>query len=223
MKIVLPVTGILLALVLAGTAQSDDSSRAIKEDKQHVQRWNLFAEKLYQLHLQRTKKHDVTITSKVGGYMNQPDFYIQEEFTDKASGRLLSRVLWEKDAGNKEFDSVHVIQIYFYDNKGRVIRDYSAAYLPGFRNAPNQTLATLHHYYKDLHGFRSFDASGETIYESCEGTYKGEEIFISLEDYEIFELRRDTTGMTAHPAYAKCFGNLPEDGNVFISRYLTKK
>jgi hypothetical protein len=223
MKNIWAVTGILLAMLLAGPVQADDSSRAIKEDKQHIKNWNLFAKKLYQLHLQRIKGRDIEVKSKVGGYKDQPEFYIQDDFIDKATGKMLSRIQWEKAAGNKELDTIHVIQIYYYDKQGRLIRDYSAAYLPGSRNAPIQTLASLHHYDGDLHGFRNFDASGETIYESCEGTYKGEQIFISLEDYDIFEIRRDATGMTAHPAYAKCFGNLPEDGKKFISRYLTGK
>jgi hypothetical protein len=223
MKNVLAVTAIFFAMLLAVSVQADDSSRAIKEDPQHVRDWNLFAKKLYQLHLKRIKDRDIEIKSSVGGYKNQPEFYIQDDFIDKATGKMLSRILWEKDAGRKDLDTIHVIQVYFYDKQGRVIRDYSAAYLPGGRHAPVQTLASLHNYSGDLHAFRNFDASGETIYESCEGTYKGEQIFISLEDYEIFETSRDTTGMSKHPAYAKCFGKLPEDGHVFISRYLKAK
>jgi hypothetical protein len=220
MKIVTAVTGIFLSLLLAGMVQAADTSRAMKEDSQHVRDWNLFAKKLYQLHLKRIKTHDIKTTSKVGGYMHRPDYYIQEDFVDKKTGKLLSRILWQKDAGAKNEDTVHVIQLFFYDKKGRVTRDYSAAFLPGARNAPNQTLATLHHYSNGLHGFRTFDASGETIYENCEGTYKGEKVFISLEDYEIYEMRRDNTGMSKDPAYPECFGDLPENGEVFLKKYL---
>ncbi len=114
---------------------------SLKEDNVHVRNWNQFATDLYEYHKKYISNKKITIKSKTGGYATQKEFYLEKEFYDE-NGRLLSRVAWELEAPQ----DLHVIEIFIYNSKGKVIRDYSAAYLPVYRNAPTQTLISLHHY-----------------------------------------------------------------------------
>jgi len=203
----------LALLLVAGPLSAADRNK-MEQDNVHVRVWNKFADDLFEFHKSRLSKYDIKMTSKMGGYMRMPDSYEEVEYYDRNSSNLLSRIRFE----GKNREAIHVIEVYLYDKKKRVIRDYSAAYLPGSRNAPNQTLASLHHYGKKLHAFRSFDASGEVIYEGCSGTTKdGKTVDISLEDYEIIDIRRDSTGMLAPPGYGECFGTLPEKADGFLA------
>ena len=66
-----------------------------------------------------------------------------------------------------------------------MIRDYVAAYLPTYRNAPTQTLVSLYSYNGDLKAYRTFDATGDRINERCEGTLNGQDVNFMLDEDEI--------------------------------------
>jgi hypothetical protein len=113
-------------------------------------------------------------------------------------------VQWEKDAP----DQLHTIEVYIYDEKGRVSRDYMAAYLPHYHNAPTQTLISFHHYSDQLHAFRTFDASGDRILERCEGKNKqGQLVNFLLDEDELYE---DPDNVQTSADYKSCFAGLTQ-------------
>ncbi|MDH5179853.1 MAG: hypothetical protein OEZ39_02815 [Gammaproteobacteria bacterium] len=195
---------LLIGLLPAGgfTVQAAENPGSIKVDNQHVHNWNNFANNLLVLHQQLVKQHPLIIKTKTGGYADQPEFYTEESFYHKETGKLISRVQWEK----ANPDRMHTIEVYVYDDKNRVIRDYSAAYLPTYRNAPTQTLINLHAYNGETHAFRSFDATGDHILDRCTGNYKGEEINILLDEDELYA---ELDGMRLEPYYKHCVKGLP--------------
>lgn len=189
------------------------ASGGLSEDRGHVYRWNKFTDDLYALHLKQVADHEVRKETAVGGYAGNPGFYKQEEYFDAGSGRLLSVVLWE--AANP--DNIHSITVNRYDAQGRLLREYSSSYLPDYRNAPTQTLVFIHRYKEGVHAFRSFDATGDLLYERCEGRFKGEGVFISLDIDEIEEAMgeryQDNAGIMTEPAYVYCFGDMPDSAS----------
>lgn len=190
--------------------------QTVKEDKSHVRTWNDFANDLVKLHKRQIQDRDIDKKTQVGGYANHPDFFVQEEYVDKKSGKLLSRLQWEKEKS----ENIHSIEVFVYDDQGRVLRDYSASYLPNYRNAPSQTLIFLHNYNDGVHAFRSFDASGELIFERCQGTFKGEEFDMRLDEDELddarYEKREFNKGIMATPKYRHCFGDLDETADLYL-------
>ncbi len=158
---------IVCRLALAGLVILSGSGVAgaevLKEDNVHVRTWNAFARHLEQLHRRLTSVEGIEVRTSIGGYAGKPKFYREEDYY--LDGRLVSRVQWEREHP----ENLHAIEVYIRDEQGRVIRDYAAAFLPHYRNAPVQTLITLHRYNGDLHAFRSFDASGYRIVERCDG------------------------------------------------------
>jgi len=199
----LTVTFLLILLVVFPISEvvADNG----KEDNVHVRKWNQFATDLYELHKEQIKGIKTIVKSKKGGYATNKEFYIEKEHFDE-QGKLLSRIAWEIE--NPE--NIHVIEVFIYNNDGEVIRDYSAAFLPDYRNAPVQTLISLHRYNKGLHAFRSFDVSGDRILERCEGTYNKKEISFMLDEDELYELIGDEKGMMYSKEYELCFGKLQE-------------
>ncbi|MCG6886045.1 MAG: hypothetical protein LJE74_02405 [Proteobacteria bacterium] len=198
----------LLSLVLIGTAQA---AEGMKQDNQHVKTWNAFADKIYQLHRQLTADGAITVKKSLGGYAGNPEFYQQEEYY--RAGRLVSRVQWERE--NPE--QLHTIEVYIYDGQGRVARDFVAAYLPTYHNAPTQTLISLHRYNGDLHAFRSFDASGYRIIERCNGKLNGKDVNILLDEDEIADAVNDPKGVMQTDVYRQCFGDLQEKAGKYLN------
>ncbi len=184
---------------------------SLKEDNVHVRNWNQFATDLYDYHKKFISNKKITIKSKKGGYANHKEFYLEKEFYDE-HGKLLSRVSWELE----DPQDLHVIEIFIYNNNGKVIRDYTAAYLPVYRNAPTQTLISLHQYNQELHAFRTFDASGDRILERCEGQYNDKTISFMLDEDELYELIGDEKGFMYSKDYNLCFDNLQES----LGKYL---
>lgn len=214
-------TGLILGLVawlslMAGCASTGPEAdhtnpKPMKEDSVHVRTWNRFVDNLLALHKRLTHEAGVKVTRKPGGYATDPDFYIEEEFRDK-SGRLISRVQWEK----QHPDRIHVIEVYLYDKQGRVIRDFAGAYLPHYRNAPTQTLISLHAYNGKLHAFRTFDASNDLLFERCEGTYAGKSVDIRLEFDDIYMMEgQPNTTLTSKP-YLACFKGIPKTAGKYL-------
>jgi hypothetical protein len=202
---------VILAVFVMVTAHAAES---LKEDSKHVETWNRFADAMYTLHKQRVAEYDVVTTEKLGGYHGQPNFYREVTYRDRKTGNMLSRIQWE----NANPDTIHVIELFFHDDQGRVVRDYTAAFLPGFRNAPVQTLVAFHGYNNGLHAFRSFDANGEAVFERCEGEFNGKSVDLAYEDYDIatMKLNPEQSKMVT-PVYQACFNGLPDKAGKYLT------
>lgn len=185
-----------------------------KEDKHQVRQWNHFADALMQLHKYQLENHEVRTSDKDAGYGGLNAVSLNEvSYYDKASGKLLSRIQWDKQ--NPELPQT--IEVFIYDQNNEISRDYLAAWIPGFRNAPVQTLINLHNYSDDLRAFRQFDASGERIYEYCEGNHFGQDIDISLEDYQLSPFAPTKPAVMKTEAYTECFGILPTSAGAYLN------
>lgn len=202
---------VLIAIVCFGIGMNV-SAENLKQNNKHVRDWNNFANNAYKLHKKQIDGKNITIKKRQGGYANNPNFYLEKEYFT-VSGKLLSRVSWEI----KNPLNMHTIEVFVYNEKKQLVRDYVAAFLPSYRNAPNQTLISLHHYNKGLHAFRSFDATGDTILERCEGTYNGKAFSLLLDEDEIYESIGDDSSIMATKEYKQCFSGIPESAG----RYLT--
>ena len=204
----------LMLGAVPGALAATELSR-MTEDPEHVRTWNRFADDLYRLHQQRVSGREIRTEESFGGYggtVGDPEFYREVEYFDRATGRLLSRIQWER----QNPDTIHVIEVFVHDSKGRVVRDYLAAYLPEFRNAPIQTLINLHGYDDQLHGFRQFDASGNRIYEQCRGEYLGTSVFISLDEDRLPPYGDDPDLFESGP-YLACFEYVPIQAGPYVN------
>ncbi len=197
----------LAGLLFMGTVYAADP---MKQDNQHVRTWNAFADNVYQLHQKLSKVDGVHKKTRIGGYAQMPEFYREERYY--LGEHLISQVQWEQAQENV----LHSVEVFLHDDQGRVIRDYSAAYLPTYRNAPTQTLISLHRYQDQLHAFRSFDASGYRIIERCTGSLKGREVNLLLDEDEIAEALGDPESIMASDEYQACFGDLQAE----VGKYL---
>ena len=176
--------------------------QSLKEDNEHIRRWNQFALDSLKLHKKMTAGKDLIVKTRIGGYADDKDFYKEESYFEH--GRLVSLVQWEKENPTR----LHSIEVYVRDKKGRVIRDYIAAYLPHYHNAPTQTLISFHHYNGDLHAFRSFDASGYRVIERCTGkNSQGQEVNILLDEDELDE---NPDNVMNGSDYKQCFSGLKQ-------------
>lgn len=185
------------------------NSESVKEDQKTVKAWNDFVADIYQLHLEQIKNRKIKTQVRSGGYYKLPYFFQEIKFYDNCSDKMLSKLEWE----TRNPDKLHAIEVYVHDKKQRVVRDYSASYLPHFRNAPYQTLINLHHYNKTIHSFRQFDASDNLIYEVCTNTKTNRKIY-EHDDYEIPESFKAGVGKEA--AYQQCFSALPRTADLYL-------
>lgn len=185
----------------------------LKSDNLHTRTWNKFASDVLLLHKQLAKGKSLIKKTKTGGYFGNPDFYNEETYTDKKTGKLLSRIQWERE--NPE--NLHSIELFIRDKKGRVIRDYMAAYLPKYRNAPTQTLLSLYGYNGKLKAYRTFDASGDRLTERCEGHYKGKEVDLLLDEDEIIHALHGESDRMEQPDYKACFRGIPEKAGKYLT------
>lgn len=210
-----------LLLGMSCNVPADDSQKAISqltsllEDDTHVDRWNKFVEDLFSLHQHIIKNQNIYTRESKGGYggvTNDPEFYREVRHYDKKTDKLLSNIKWE----NKNPEDIHSIDIYIYDDKGRIIRDYSAYYLPKHRNAPYQTFINIHHYSENLHSFRQFDANNEILFEFCEGSYNGKPVKISHEYHEIPDKISDISDMPNRDSYQACFNQLAKSAGAYL-------
>lgn len=205
--------GLLLLLTLSVSGFQVQAAERGQQtvDTRHVRTWNAFADKLLAMHKQLLATRDLKETTRIGGYRGNPDFYKEHTYRDAKTGKLVTRVHWEL----KNPKQMHVLEVFLYDKQGRLDRDYTVAYLPGFRNAPSQTLVTLYNYNGKLKAFRNFDANNEVTYESCEGDWKGKHVDFSFEDYEIIDLR-NKGGIGDSAEYKACFGAIPLSAEKFL-------
>ena len=194
------VTFILMVPFMFSVASATES---MKGDNTHVRVWNKFANDTLALHKKLTDGKNHQIKTSIGSYANVKDFYIEHRYFD--NGRLVSQVQWEKD----DPTTLHTIEVYVHDKQGRVIRDFMAAYLPFYHNAPSQTLISIHHYTGDLHAFRSFDASGDVVLERCTGKNKnGNDVNMLLDEDDLIY---DSDDIMATKDYNSCFDGLKQD------------
>lgn len=200
------------SLFIVGFAAATDPvvsrERSITVDDARVLAWNRFAKGLYDAHKTAVSKRPLRKEERVGGYHRRPDYFREESFYDVATGNLVSRVRWVREKPSL----MHSIEVYVYDDGGRLSRDYGAYYLPDARNAPVQTLINFHHRENDLHAFRQFDASGERLYEKCRGTWFGEPVSIDIEE----PLVATPVSLTTSEAYTACFGFLPSSAGAHV-------
>ncbi len=166
--------------------------------------WNDFAQALVTLagHLQETR--GATTETRAGGYAGLPDFYREVSHFDR-DGRLLARLRWE----SSNPADLHSAEVFVRDAEGRVVRDYSAEFLPNARGAPYQTLVNLHGYPEGLRAFRQFDASGDLLYEHCDGHYGGAELRLALESWDLPYVEGNGGNSASRAAYDACFKALP--------------
>ncbi|MDY6979078.1 MAG: hypothetical protein SV201_04305 [Pseudomonadota bacterium] len=185
------------------------SQQALQEDQTHVATWNRFADQTLALHRQLIDALPVQRQTSTGGYAHLPEFYRQESYFH--DGELISRVQWEIETGD-----LHVIEVFIRDDQGRVVRDYTAAYLPEYRNAPTQTLVSFHAYNNGLHAFRSFDASGDLNVERCSGTHEGERVELLVDLGSVFGSAGEDPELQQSPVYQRCFAGLPEKPGKYL-------
>lgn len=211
MKLYTLLSAISLSLVMHVScyANAGADPDAMQEDPGHVNGWNSFANSLYTLHLSQLERHTFTTRSRLGGYSNTPDFYEEITYLD-ANNRVLSRIQWERKT-----NKIHVIEVYIYNKAGKLVRDYLAAYLPDFRNAPIQTLVNFHYQNDELHSFRQFDASGALIYEQCEGTFFDEPVFMSFEEDDFYASSEVASKIFESETYLSCFEHTAVDIGIY--------
>jgi len=204
-------TRVITFIIILAIQFSTAAAEPLKQDNVHIRTWNQFANNILKLHKSLIADKPVRITSKPGGYAGRKEFYIEKQFF--LGNNLISIIQWEKQ--NPE--NMHAIELFIYDDKNRVIRDFTAAYLPDYRNAPIQTLISLHQYRNGLHAFRSFDASGYRVIERCSGSQKGEQIDLMLDEDEIAEAIGDDSGVMTTENYRSCFNGLPEEAGEYLT------
>lgn len=201
--------------VLLATAHSAAALEVQKmtEDKGHVRTWNDFAQAVYALHQHQLKGREVRTESHLGGYAGLPDYYKEVSYYDARTGQLLSRIQWEREHPDK----VHVIEVFIRDAQGRITRDYTASFLPFYRNAPSQTLISLHHYAGKLHGFRTFDASGARIFERCAGVFQDRDVAFMFDEDGLDEAQDNPSSVMHKPVYEACFGTLQTTAEGYLT------
>lgn len=193
----------LVVLLIPLTAGLVSATEAMKEDNVHVRLWNKFANDTLNLHKKLIAGKNLQVKTRIGSYANVKDFYVEQRYLD--NGRLISQVQWEKENPK----TLHTIEVYVHDKKGQVIRDFLAAYLPFYHNAPTQTLISFHHYSDHLHAFRSFDASGDKVLERCTGKDKnGQEINLLLDEDDLIN---DPDDLIGSKDYKACFTGLKQN------------
>lgn len=210
MRTLLVGAGLALVAIAAG-AQTRPNPGDVQVDDQRVRQWNAFADSLYRLHRQQTEGRQVREAEKIGGYARLEGFYREVSYFDAGSGRLLSRIQWERENPER----IHTIEVYVYDDQGRVARDYMAWYLPHFRNAPRQTTINLHHYDGELHGWRQFDASDTRIYERCT-RLPDKKVLIELNGEDRIGHAEENPRIVNSPEYRRCFGGLEKTAGRYL-------
>ncbi len=219
-------------MVLAGAVAAGPLPAAAGERLTRDQVWNRFVEELYALHHKRLAAHRVRESLRIGGYARYPEFYEEVQYIDAASGRVLSTIQWERERleglwggliawfrgprPQRDLRHIHSIAVNVYDAAGRLLRDYSATFLPDHRKVPSQTLVFLHDYPAGLHAWRGFDASGNRVYEGCRGELGGAPVDLNLDDDDIANALDGETGLMDTPAYRACFARLPEAAGPYL-------
>ena len=202
-KLLMPYKIITVLLLVPFMSSVVFATEPMKGDNKHTRVWNKFANDSLALHKKLTDGKNFEVKTSIGSYANVKNFYIEKRYFD--NGKLISQVQWEKESPN----TLHTIEVFVHNAKGRVARDFMAAYLPFYHNAPTQTLISFHHYSGKLHAFRSFDATGDKVLERCTGTdIKGQEVNLLLDEDDLFN---DPDEIIGSKEYNNCFDGLKQD------------
>jgi len=197
-----------LAAVWPAPAPAAEARRTLSVQDDKVTVWNRFADHLVELHRARLQDRAVRIEQTDGHYGGSAwgdVTFTDQNFIANDDGRLLAHVRYESTHPTL----VHIIDVDVYGADGRLARDYTAAWLPVYRNAPVQTLINLHAWHGDLHAFRQFDASGVRIYEQCRGKLDGQDVDISLTEELIPDPGTNAGDERTAREYRACFADLP--------------
>ena len=202
-KLLMPYKIITVLLLVPFMSSVVFATEPMKGDNKHTRVWNKFANDSLALHKKLTDGKNFEVKTSIGSYANVKNFYIEKRYFD--NGKLISQVQWEKESPN----TLHTIEVFVHNAKGRVVRDFMAAYLPFYHNAPTQTLISFHHYSGKLHAFRSFDATGDKVLERCTGTdIKGQKVNLLLDEDDLFN---DPDEIIGSKEYNNCFDGLKQD------------
>ncbi|NOY67446.1 MAG: hypothetical protein GXP13_08585 [Gammaproteobacteria bacterium] len=202
----------LILLSLSAHALADGNQSTMKEDTVQVKSWNHFSDLCLDLHQKQISGKKIKKIEKTGGYRANPEYYREVTYIDEATGNILSNIQWEMEHP----DVPHSMEVFVYDKKGRVIRDYVSAYLPFQRNAPVQTLINIHNYNGDLHAFKQYDGSTDLVYEFCEGKLNGKEVQIRLFEDDLFATDYDARQLFKSPEYKACFNGMSSQVGKYI-------
>lgn len=199
------------ALLLTSFSIWAADARLMQKDigDDHTASWNQFADKVYQLHKRQLAGRAIRKTEEEGQYSGTAArgyAYTDTRYHDARTGLLLSRIRVDRDRPK----ILHLIEVYIYDEQGRVIRDFAAIYLPWVQSAPIRTMINLHGYNRDLHAFRQFDASGVRVYEQCKGKQNGASVDISLDEQEV------GPPAAASDIYMECFTGVPDTAGTSL-------
>lgn len=206
---------LVVCTLCVGVVQADSVLSPPNNFKSEAQRWNRFADNVYALHKKQINGKSLEIKERVGGYFRQKNFFKEQSFYDKKTGKLLSLIQWE----TRNPKNIHVIQVFFYDKEGRPKRDYAASFRIADHDDPSATEISLFNYPKGLRAFRQFNASNEIIYEDCEGKWKGKPVSIKLDVVDLEEFRDEPETIMTTPQYSACFGRLPKT----VANYMPPK
>ena len=215
-KTLFPVLLLVAGLVPIASLSGADRQSSLEVNNQQVQAWNGFVTALYRLHQHLVKTYDVRSQERIGGYGGVSagaNFYKETRTYDTETGKLLSQIRWE----TAHPDRIHTIEVFIYDESGRLVRDYAAAYMPVFRNAPFQTLINLHYYNQGLHAYRQFDASDVLIYEQCKGRLLDQTVNISWDEDRIPVDAANIADTRLRRAYQACFAALPTSAQPYLN------
>ena len=199
-------------LAMAGNAHADSASKVDTNYVAEAVRWNKFVDELYALHKKRIAGRELKLVEKTGSYFRHKDFYKEQKFFDKKSGKLLSLIQWE----TRKPENIHVIQVFIYDEAGRLTRDFAAVFRTEDHNDPMVTEINLHAYSNGLHAFRQFNASDQINYERCRGEYQGKKVKISLGVIELEEFRGEPNTIMTSPEYKACFASIPLKAGKYL-------
>ena len=209
------LSAVLLSVVLAGCAgRSSDvvgvgkDEKFVRENLSQVQRLNVFANELLQIHRYRMDTRNIRKTERIGGYVDDPEHFKDIAYYDAATDRLLTRIRWE----NKLDGLPEMIEVYFYDKQGALRVDYLAIFLPGHRNAPFSALINVHRRGRSLTAFRQFDVFGDILFERCRGERDGKNVDLSLNEMDI----PPSTDSVPETLYRACFGQLPKSAGQYV-------
>lgn len=203
---------LVMCTLYVGAAQADSVLTAKSNYESESTIWNRFADDLYALHKKQIVGKSLEIKERMGGYFNQDNFYKEQSFYDKKTGRLMSLIQWE----TQKPKNIHVIQVFIYDKKGRPRHDYAASFRIDDHDDPATTDINLFDYPKGLRVFRQFNASNEITYEDCEGKWQGKPVSIKLDVVDLEEFRDEPNTIMTTPQYRVCFGRLPKTAASYI-------
>ncbi|HSO06019.1 MAG TPA: hypothetical protein VLW45_02190 [Pelomicrobium sp.] len=186
---------LLAAFPLAAAAEDD--------------RWTRFGREVHELLQRELAGREIRTEESRGDYYGVAAAgygWRAVRYVDAVSGRLLGIIHYDRDRP----EVVHFVEAYVYDERGRVVRDYAAVYLPWRTHRPARTFVNLHAYNGGLHAFRQFDALGNHLRDQCEGTFRGRAVSLSLDENDIYD------GPPPDELRRACFAGLPEQAGAYL-------